>query len=308
MINEEILKTAKAMSTQLVDPKAFRKELQERCYVIWDLSGFDIHCLPKTPVIPSCVNLAETENKLLYGALLATHFELDIWPVVYEGENEGHLIRHVCPMITEENAISSYGGKYDFYPHVDNPDLPISGEPINPKIGNSPDTLTFLCLRKEEGVNTSLLLIDEVLNHLDAETIEILQRPEFKVARPASFRISHVLEGVPGLVKKHSVFYSRFDFHNVSDMNPSAERAIDQLRHVSLLPELWFNAPLEPGKAITFLNQRTLHSRNAFKPRFDGTDRWLLHIFGTFKKPLVTQLVDAELCKYHLKAGEIHNE
>lgn len=119
--------------------------------------------------------------------------------------------------------------------------------------------------------------------------------------RPASFNTSHVLVSVPILVKKHSVFCSRFDFHNVSGMNPLAELAIEKLRRVSLLPELWFNAPLEPGKAITFLNQRTLHSRNAFKPRFDGTDRWLLRVFGVFKKPLETQLVNVELCKHHLK-------
>lgn len=175
MLNDVILKTSKEVPTQLVDPKAFRKELQEKCYVIWDLPCFDIHSLPKTPVNPLYINLIEPENKLLYGALLAAHFELDIWPAVYEGENEGHLIRHVCPMVTQENAISSYGEKYDFYPHVDNSDLLISDESINPEGGNSADMLTLLCLRKETGISTSLLLVDGMINGLNIETIEILQ-------------------------------------------------------------------------------------------------------------------------------------
>ena len=42
-----------------------------------------------------------------YMALIFLHFQAGLWPVVYQGENNGHLIRHVCPMLrAEENKFS----------------------------------------------------------------------------------------------------------------------------------------------------------------------------------------------------------
>ncbi|MCP1438420.1 hypothetical protein J3D56_001856 [Erwinia persicina] len=279
----------------------FTTGLKRECFVLWSLPQFRADELTKTPLFPSDADLVESKNSDLHGALLSAHFEAGLWPVVYQGENNGHLIRHVCPMMKAEDKISSQGGKYDFYPHVDNPDLPITGETPFSTLGNCPDTLTLLCLRREDNVRTSLLKLDSVIALLSEETKFILTQPFFKVDRPASFEGNASVEGVPVLVAESGVWYSRFDWHNTSGMNPEAENALKIMRELTLDRSLWFDAPLNPGDAITFLNQRTMHTRNAFQPRFDGTDRWLLRVFGLLNRPLNSQLLDAANCLHHLR-------
>ena len=301
-MNQVILGHARAAERILsISEKEFKSSLISNCFVLWELPTFEKHTLTQTPVMPEYANYCEQQNGKLHGELLRAHLDAGLYPVVYQGENGGHLIRHVCPMITAENTISSHGGKHDFFPHVDNPDLVITGEPVNPLKGNCPDTLTLLCLRKEEGVNTSLLRLNDVLSQLSQAHVEILATPQFSVNRPASFDKSEEVSGLPVLVSASGVWHSRFDWHNVRGMNQDAETALEALRDVTLKKEHWFNVPLEPGYAVTFLNQRTLHTRNAWEPRYDGTDRWLLRVFGMMTKPLNSQLLDAAACEHNLR-------
>ncbi|GAA3912055.1 hypothetical protein GCM10022405_41590 [Gibbsiella dentisursi] len=279
----------------------FRRELDEECYIIWKLPQFDTVKLTKTPIHPTDADYVESKNSELHGAYLSAHFEAGLWPVVYQGENDGHLIRHVCPMIQSEDQVSSQGAKYDFYPHVDNPDLHICGETPSKVFGGCPDTLTLLCLRKEPGVNTSLLKLDHIISMLSDDIINILTKPLFTVRRPASFVNASSIEGVPVIVNKDGIWYSRFDWHNITGMTLEAEAALERMRFITLERELWFDVPLEPGHAVTFLNQRTMHTRNAFAPRFDGTDRWLLRVFGMKIRPPETQLLDPKNCLHHLR-------
>lgn len=279
----------------------FRKRLDEECFIIWKLPHFRTEILTETPVLPGYADYVESKNADLHGAYLSAHFEAGLWPVVYEGENDGHLIRHVCPMMHSENKISSQGAKQDFYPHVDNPDLSITGEAPSRLFGCCPDTLTLLCLRKEPGVNTSLLKLDQVVSQLSETTLNTLAQPLFIIRRPASFSTSSSVEGVPVIVNKDGTWYSRFDWHNTIGMTPEAELALEKIRYLTLERDLWFDVPLEPGDAVTFLNQRTLHTRNAFEPRFDGSDRWLLRVFGMKTRPLETQLLDPKSCLHHLR-------
>ncbi|GAA3589679.1 hypothetical protein GCM10023078_16770 [Gibbsiella greigii] len=302
MKNERILTKADKHRDALPIPTdEFRKKLEEECYVIWKLPQFNTIELTQTPVLPTYADYVESKNSDLHGAYLSAHFEAGLWPVVYQGENDGHLIRHVCPMLHSENKVSSQGARYDFNPHVDNPDLRICGEIPSEVLGGCPDTLTLLCLRKEPGVNTSLLKLDHIISMLSDNIINTLTKSLFRVRRPASFVNASSVEGVPVIVRKDSIWYSRFDWHNVTGMTPEAEAALERMRFVTLERELWFDVPLEPGYAVTFLNQRTMHTRNAFEPRFDGTDRWLLRVFAMKERPPETQLLDPHNCLHHLR-------
>lgn len=302
MKNELILSRADQIRGVLPVPTDdFRKQLDAECYVIWKLLQFSAEEITETPVVPSYANYIESKNTDLHGAYLSAHLEAGLWPVVYQGENDGHLIRHVCPMMQAEDKISSQGAKYDFYPHVDNPDLAITGEEASQTLGGCPDTLTLLCLRKQQGVNTSLLKLDQVLSTLPSDVKNTLAKPIFKIKRPASFAEEASIEGVPVIVKDKGVWYSRFDWHNTIGMTLEAESALEKMRFVTLERDLWFTVPLEPGDAVTFLNQRTMHTRNAFEPRFDGTDRWLLRVFCMKKRPMETQLLEPSHCLHHLR-------
>jgi len=302
MKNELILAKADRTRNALsMSADEFRTRLNRDCFVLWSLPQFNASELTDTPVLPTDAEYVEIKNSDLHGALLSAHFEAGLWPVVYLGENDGHLIRHVCPMMKAEEKISSQGGKFYFYPHVDNPDLRITGEASVPTMGDCPETLTLLCLRKQVNVKTSLLKLDSVIERLPEKTKYILSQPVSSINRPASFEEKFSVEGVPVLVKDNNTWYSRFDWHNTSGMNTEAEDALKIMRECTLDHSLWFDAPLNPGDAITFLNQRTMHTRNAFQPRFDGTDRWLLRVFGLMNRPLDSQLLQSKTCLHHLR-------
>ncbi|HCT73376.1 MAG TPA: hypothetical protein DF294_05165 [Psychrobacter sp.] len=226
---------------------------------------------------------------------------MQLYPVVYLGENEGRLVRHVVPKSGLENEISSYGSEKDFFPHVDNPDLKIRCEENSYFQSPCPDTLTLLCLRQVKGVATSLIFLKDVVSDLDEEDLELLQQNRYQVKRPASFSTNDTtLSNIPILVKdKKGDYLSRFDYHNVYSDSFSHNKALEKFKSISLQPEKWKTFYLKPGQAITFDNQKLLHTRNSFSPTLDGNDRWLLRVFGLFQKPNPKFLV-SENCNHHL--------
>ena len=258
--------------------------------------------LPPTPVengFLSAESLFSSSINLL-GYISA----LNLYPVVYQGENDGQLIRHVVPKKGLETEISSYGSHQTFFPHADNPDLRLRGEKNYPSLFCQtpvPDTLTLLCLRQHENVATSILLLDDVLSDLSAEELHLLQEPQFTISRPASFQDGHLLHHLPVLVRQEDgVYHSRFDYHNVSSSSPQHESALNRFKSLALDEKKWKALYLRPGQAVTFNNQRTLHTRNGFQPRFDGKDRWLLRVFGLYQPPQSSYLFSAS-CNHHLK-------
>lgn len=252
--------------------------------------------LPPTPIQTGFIKNSEIPESVIN--LLGYVCLLGMYPVVYQGENDGRLIRHVVPRVGLENQISSYGSSLDFYPHVDNPDLRLRGEagsrsPV-------PDTLSLLCLRQQDNVATSILKLDDVLDELSGEEIKLLEEAEFTVNRPASFEKQESIDKLPLLRKgENGLYVSRFDYPNVRASNPKYNSVLEKFKRVSLDPKKWVSLHLKPGQVVTFDNQRTLHTRNGFKPKFDGNDRWLLRVFGLFEKCPDEYFLDAS-CKHHL--------
>ncbi|OSI13182.1 hypothetical protein BWD07_01745 [Neisseria canis] len=237
--------------------------------------------------------------------LLSYICALELYPVVYQGENEGQLIRHVVPRLGLEKQISSYGSSMDFFPHVDNPDLKLRNEKSSNYLKTPvPDTLSLLCLRQNKEVATSILLLDTVLAEFNVEEKKLLEEPEFTINRPASFTKGSSNNQVPLLVKDNNGLYlSRFDFHNVSTKNPVHSEILEKFKKISLNPDIWISLYLEPGQIVTFDNQRVLHTRNGFQPKFDGYDRWLLRVFGLFTKCAYETLLSPNKCLHHLRTN-----
>lgn len=271
-----------------------RKKLKGGGFIVSELE-IDEN-LPQTPIETGFV-----ENSIIPKSsinLLGYVYSLGLFPVVYQGENNGRLIRHVVPRIGLEHQISSYGSSLSFYPHLDNPDLRLRGE-VNAR-SPVPDTLSLLCLRQQDDVATSLLRLDDILDDLTEDEIKILEEAEFTVDRPASFVEKESIEGLPLLCKNGDGLYvSRFDYHNVRTNSFRHNEVLSKFKKSSLNPKKWISLCLKPGQVVTFDNQRMLHTRNGFKPKFDGTDRWLLRVFGLFEQCSDDYLVD-DICKHHL--------
>ncbi|MFM2344310.1 MAG: hypothetical protein RLZZ210_920 [Pseudomonadota bacterium] len=203
---------------------------------------------------------------------------LDIHPIVYQGENDGHLFRQVVPARSANMHKSSHGSQFEFGYHVDNPDLPLSLEKID-KLSSCPEYLSLYGLRCDLNVHTKLLILNDVISLCSETLLNILQQPIFKIKRPDSFGSICFTENLPLLLKNNQEYYSRFDTENTFSMNEEAEKALNEFKiHVKNVKKHMLY--LLPGDFLIFKNQQTMHSRDAFQPRMDGTDRWLMRLFG----------------------------
>lgn len=255
--------------------------------------------LPKTPIQEAYI----PDSKIPQSSISILSFldTLGIFPVVYEGENDGNLIRHVVPKLSNSEVVSSHGSLLTFFPHVDNPDLKLRYEMDHWISTPCPDTLSLFCLRNQPDVYTSLIKLDDVLADLSTKAINSLKKPNFSVYRPASFgKDQLVTHDLPLLVQgKTGDIISRFDYHNVKASDEISSYALEEFKQSVLDRSKWVHYDLKPGECITFDNQKYLHSRNNFTPLGDGNDRWLLRVFGLYQKPLFEMTVDNNI--HHLK-------
>lgn len=277
----------------------FAKKIRTLQDVGYVLDSLDVdNVLPLTPTTSGFVD--ETEIIETVQSLFSYLSGMQLYPVVYEGENNGKLLRHVVPREGMEKQISSYGSKESFLPHVDNPDLAIRTE-VHRKVSPCPDTLSLLCLRQQEGVATSIIKLDDIISSLSHRDINLLQEECFCVSRPASFDKKSNLKNVPLLSVDKGKYISRFDYHNVFSENPIHQSALENFKKSSLDNSKWIELYLQPKQIITFDNQRVLHTRNGFVPKFDGFDRWLIRVFGLYYKPDGSYLISQD-CNHHLSA------
>lgn len=205
---------------------------------------------------------------------------IGIYPVVYEGENGGRLFRHVVPNRNAGLAKSSHGSRVRFGYHVDNPDLPLTEEPVN-DLSACPEYLSLFGMRCDPTVGTTLVDAQVVLSHLDDITLDILASPRFVINRPASFGHSRKTTGLPLIVRgADGRWLCRFDTENTEAMDLEGQNAIAALRSVLETRKFDIELLLLPGDFLIFKNQLSLHARDAFEPRNDGVDRWLVRLFG----------------------------
>ena len=143
-----------------------------------------------------------------------------------------------------------------------------------------PDFVMLLCLRADHDAVAGLrtACVRDVLPHLDELTRVALSSPEYRTQAPPSFGASTssapchaVLSGAaddPDL---------RVDLAATQPLTVRAAAALVQLRDV--FDEVAQTVLLSPGDLAVVDNRVTVHGRTAFRPRYDGRDRWLQRTF-----------------------------
>lgn len=281
--------------------------------VIMDLSPLEVHELMsfntstashivissgQLPELPQTPYDAQISNRVIIEPALfitAVHALLDLHPVVYEGENDGQIIRNVVPAKKSTGVISSHGSKVAFGGHVDNPDLPFFDDDERHSV-SIPDNLSLYCLKQQTpSVSTDMIQIDDITDQMTPEQIHCLMQPVFTVERPSSFSgyTDSFVRDVPLLFKNNlGQYISRFDTHRISTDNTRAASALEEFRRIGSDDDIKLRMDLQCGDFVIFKNKRTLHSRGAFEPKFDGNDRWLLRVFSMNARPREEILVE----------------
>ncbi|MDT7783524.1 MAG: L-asparagine oxygenase [Pseudonocardiales bacterium] len=187
-------------------------------------------------------------------------------PFTFASLYEGRLVQHVTPVPGQEDAQTSEGSDTVLAWHVEDAFTEARC-----------DFFGLLCLRGEPGAAT-LLAAARALE-LPAEVERVLREPRF-VVEPD---IAHGAGPTPGLPACAVLSGPPADPEICFDavyQRPADPGDTAAATALTALADAIGGAAvahvLEPGELLIADNRRVVHGRSVFRPRYDGTDRWLL--------------------------------
>lgn len=187
----------------------------------------------------------------------------------YEDEKNGQLVHDISPIKGQEKNIENSGSDVFFSYHVE--------DAIHPY---KPDYLALYCLKSdhEKVAITETSSISEAIKKLSDSTLNTLRKPMYELHPPASFNSSHLSRKVSvigGSQKQPELLIHETLMQGIEN---EAEKALNELKET--LPKVSNGVQLNPGELIILDNNKAAHARSAFKPRYDGEDRWLQRMFS----------------------------
>lgn len=174
--------------------------------------------------------------------------------VTYPGMKQAHCkVQQVFPVAGFEDRQSAASSRTPLAWHTEHADK------VTP-----PDLLVIGCLRNPDRIGTRLS--HPMLHRLDQRTRDILaMASEFHFAtRDETNRHCAILD--PDRLRYDPVY--------CKPMSPRAHRAFAVLTRA--VEAQAFTVPQAPGAVLIIPNRWTVHARESFLARFDGTDRWLM--------------------------------
>lgn len=221
--------------------------------------------LPPTPEDPL---LADKADRISEFSLLTVGRMLGR-PVGYLPEHGGDVVQNISPtkrnadrqVSTSSKSMLEFHTEAAFHPH-------------------RPRYLLLLCLRGDPSAATTLCSISAVLDTLTPRSRAVLFQPRFTTGIDESYAGGRsearsvqrpVLSGDPDNPKLW------LDADLMQGTDPVAQEALDELAR--LVREHATGVTLKSGDLLVVDNDVAVHGRTPFKPRFDGTDRWLQRTF-----------------------------
>jgi L-asparagine oxygenase len=191
-------------------------------------------------------------------------------PVAFEAEKSGALVQDVVPV----------RGQEDFQGNAGSVDLKFHNE--NAFHAHRPDYVLLLCLRSdhERVAGLRAACIRAALPLLPGEVAMALRSDEFSTLAPPSFGAA------TGQTPVHPVLSGspddpdiRVDFAATRAFSSRAGLALTEL--AAALERTACTVVLGPGDMAIIDNRVSVHGRTAFRPRYDGLDRWLQRSYST---------------------------
>lgn len=206
-------------------------------------------------------------------------------------QQNGYIVHEVLPIKEFEDLQINFSSKQYITWHTEDAFHPHRG-----------DYLVLMCLRNTDHVATTFASTDML--KLDRDSIKILFEPHFMIHPDESHSERHkpkkqkqgdgfdisldsayevinqshnMPEKVPVLFGDPQAPYMRLDPYVMDPPdNDDAQRAFNHL--TSAIDASLSEVVLKPGDILFIDNYRTVHGRNPFQARYDGTDRWLKRI------------------------------
>ncbi len=216
-------------------------------------------------------------------------------PIAYADEKDGAIIQNICPIRGREGAQENAGSVFLEF-HTENGFHPAK-----------PDYVGLICLRSDHDrvAQTATASIRRALHLLPDDTVQLLRQPLYQIRFAASFvsagqrdsgrdRKSPSMPVLSGDSIEPEICV---DVHAMTSDDPAAQAALDCL--TSALMQVVVGTILLPGDLMIVDNRVAAHARTAFRPRYDGQDRWLQRLFVVqdFRRSRAIRPHDGHVCK-----------
>ena len=198
--------------------------------------------------------------------------------VSYEAEGYGRIFQDIVPDIMMANQQSSVGS---------NKELEIHTEQAFSKL--KPDLLSLSCIRGDNSALTYILPINTIIRYLDENDKKLLQQPLWKIGVDYSFKLNgnEFIDGnergpIP-IININDVDAEEdpilvFDQDLMIGITEEANEIIKKITNIYY--EHRIQHCLQPGEIMIINNNKALHGRSGFTPKYDGRDRFLIRCFG----------------------------
>jgi len=212
---------------------------------------------------------------------LAANFEVDACPgasrallrfaddigraVGYDREQGGALIQDIFPVRASEHHQVSTSSKVTLGSHTE-----------TAFHTHKPRYVVLMCLRGDPHAATTYSDINDIVMQLSDESLTVLQSNEFVTTVDPSFMSNGEPDAtitVTPITKTSGSWRLVYDELLMSGTTSRASDALAELhRAVKACTQ---QVVLQHGDLLVIDNDRAVHGRTPFTPRYDGTDRWL---------------------------------
>lgn len=235
------------------------------------ISGIPIDdcSIPHTPSsnafhIGSCTNLAKIQA--LFNQIIGEM-------VAYEAEGYGKLFQDMVPSSTLTQTQTSLGSDVELEIHTEQAFSDLR-----------PDALSLACLRGDTRAKTYTLHVSQILTHLTPRELYLIRQSLWNIGVDASFKMSgHTLVEretrgpmpiLSGDEEDPTLVFDQDLMRGVSDEAEALRKKI-----IDIYYEHRHEHVLSPGEIVLIDNRRAVHGRSSFRPKFDGSDRFIVRSF-----------------------------
>ncbi|WP_380282270.1 TauD/TfdA family dioxygenase [Kitasatospora purpeofusca] len=229
----------------------------------------DRAALPATPSV-----LGSVQRRAAVPAAVLTMVACGLGePLAYLAEKTGALVQDVVPVPGQESFHSNAGS------------VPLSFHTENGFHPHPPDYVVFLCLRADHDRTAGMRVagIRQAVPLLTRAGREALFAPEFITTPPPSFGPD---AGSGAGAEPRPVLFGAAEDPDIrmaqlvtSPLTPRATAALAEFGRACEATARTLR--LVPGDLVVIDNRVTVHGRTAFRPRYDGADRWLQRTYVT---------------------------
>jgi len=196
--------------------------------------------------------------------------------VAYEAEGYGRLYQDIIPMQSMEKVQTSVSSAVELEIHTEQAFSRLR-----------PDILCLACIRGNEQAFTYILPVKYILNNMTSREIKLLRKPMWKIAVDLSFKLcgQEFIDGdirgpIPIIYGSEEDPLLVFDQDLMTGIDEESHGMIQKIVDIYYQHRIRHN--LKPGEIILVDNNRAVHGRSPFTPKYDGYDRFLIRCFAMF--------------------------